>query len=69
MLPGILGRVPDPTMALGQALLRGRYMAAAARMEWAGVPIDVPMLARLRAGWDGIKDAPGRRGRRALRRL
>jgi DNA polymerase-1 len=56
MLPGILGRVPDPTMALGQALLRGRYMAAAAQMEWAGVPIDVPMLARLRAGWDGIKE-------------
>jgi hypothetical protein len=55
MLPGILARVPDPTTALGQALLRGRYMAAAARMEWNGVPIDVPMLERLRAGWEGIK--------------
>ena len=30
-------------------------MAAAARIEWAGVPIDVPMLARLRVGWDNIK--------------
>ena len=57
MLPAILGRVADPTMALGQALLRGRYMAAAARMEWAGVPIDVEMLARLRAGWESIKAA------------
>jgi hypothetical protein len=55
MLSGILARVPDPTIALGQALLRGRYMAAAARMEWNGVPIDVPMLERLRAGWEGIK--------------
>jgi hypothetical protein len=38
MLPGILGRQGDAATALGQALLRGRYMAAAARMEWAGVP-------------------------------
>ncbi len=29
---------------LPRALLRGRYMAAAARVEWAGVPIDVDML-------------------------
>lgn len=55
LLPAILGRVPDPTMALGQALLRGRYMAAVARMEWAGVPVDQAMLARLKLGWDGIK--------------
>ena len=55
MLPGILGRQGDAATALGQALLRGRYMAAAARMEWTGVPIDTAMLARLRAGWGGIK--------------
>ena len=30
-------------------------MAAAARMEWTGVPIDTATLARLRAGWGGIK--------------
>ena len=36
MLPGILAR-PN---GLGQALLRGRYMAAVARMERTGVPID-----------------------------
>lgn len=40
---------------LPRALLRGRYMAAAARMEWTGVPIDVEALARLRANWDAIK--------------
>ena len=57
MLPGILSRQCDPSLALGQALLRGRYMAAAARMEWNGIPIDVPMLEQLRAEWDGIKTA------------
>src|SRR5262249_46657463 len=33
----------------------GRYMAAAARVEWAGVPIDTGTLGRLRSGWEGIK--------------
>ena len=69
MLPGILGRQRDAAIALGQALLRGRYMAAAARMEWTGVPIDAAMLARLRAGWGGHQGAPDRGGRRPLRRL
>jgi hypothetical protein len=46
MLPGI---------DLPLALLRGRYMAAAARIERAGVPIDTDALARLREGWDRIK--------------
>ena len=51
MLPGILAR-PN---GFGQALLRGRYMAAVARMEHTGVPIDYEMLERLRAHWDDIK--------------
>jgi hypothetical protein len=55
MLPSVLGRQRDPQIALGQALLRGRYMAAAARMEWTGIPIDSDMLARFLAGWAGIK--------------
>ena len=42
---------------LPRALLRGRYMAAAAAIEWNGVPIDTEMLQRLRDSWDGIKDA------------
>jgi len=51
LLPAML-----PKISLGHALLRGRYMTAAARMEWAGVPIDTAMLARLRHHWLGIQD-------------
>lgn len=40
-----------------RSLARGRYMAAVARMERTGVPIDVPMLGRLRDGWHGIVDS------------
>jgi hypothetical protein len=40
---------------LGQALLRGRYMAAVARMERNGVPIDLPLLTLLRERWADIK--------------
>src|SRR4051812_17357073 len=42
MLPAILARRGP---GLGQALLRGRYMAAAARMEHTGIPTDADMLA------------------------
>jgi DNA polymerase I len=52
MLPAILGR-PGP--ALGHALLRGRFTAAVARMERAGVPIDTVMLGRLRRQWHAIQ--------------
>jgi hypothetical protein len=45
-----------PDIDLPRALLRGRYMAAAAAMEHYGVPIDVPMLDRLRHGWTDIQD-------------
>jgi hypothetical protein len=44
-----------PGLDAPRALLRGRYMAAAAAIEWNGIPIDVRGFARLRAGWDGIK--------------
>jgi DNA polymerase-1 len=37
-----------PRVDLPRALLRGRFMAAAAAMEWNGVPIDVETLALLR---------------------
>jgi len=47
MLPGI---------DLPRALLRGRYMAAVACMEFTGVPIDVRTLDLLRRNWDAIKD-------------
>ena len=44
-----------PKIDLPRALLRGRYMAAASAMEYAGTPIDTEMLALLRQGWDNIK--------------
>jgi hypothetical protein len=44
-----------PEIDLPRALLRGRYMAAAARMEWNGVPLDVGTLRRLRDRWTEIK--------------
>jgi hypothetical protein len=50
LLPAML-----PKIDLPRALLRGRYMAAAARMESIGVPIDVEELARLRENWAHIK--------------
>ncbi len=52
LLPAMLSGLDLP-----RALLRGRYMAAAARMEWRGVPIDTDALERLRANWDGLKAA------------
>ena len=39
-----------------RALLRGRYMVAAARMEWAGIPIDTRRLEQLRCRWSAIQD-------------
>jgi DNA polymerase I len=41
---------------LPRALVRGRYMAAAAAMEHNGVPVDVPTLDRLRQNWTAIQD-------------
>jgi DNA polymerase-1 len=51
LLPAMLPRIDLP-----RALLRGRYMAAAAAMEHNGVPIDVGALARLRRHWLEIQD-------------
>jgi DNA polymerase I len=51
LLPAML-----PHINLGHALLRGRYMAASAAMEWNGVPIDMPTLQQLREHWLDIQD-------------
>jgi hypothetical protein len=51
LLPAML-----PHFDLPRALLRGRYMVAAARMERNGVPIDVETLEQLRACWSDIQD-------------
>ena len=50
LLPAMLPRIDLP-----RALLRGRYMAAVAAMEHAGVPIDVVELERLRRHWEDIQ--------------
>jgi DNA polymerase I len=52
LLPAMLPRVDLP-----RALLRGRYMVATARMESAGVPIDVENLTSFREHWTDIQDA------------
>lgn len=44
-----------PAIDLPRALFRGRYMAAAARMEWNGTPIDTATLATLREQWEHIQ--------------
>ena len=45
-----------PQIDLPRALLRGRYMAAAAAMEHNGVPIDVATWWLMRERWTGIQD-------------
>src|SRR5262249_4351459 len=51
LLPAML-----PQVDLPRALLRGRYMAAAAAMEHNGVPIDIITWRLLRDRWTGIQD-------------
>ncbi|MGN6171881.1 MAG: hypothetical protein ACTHPS_02800 [Streptosporangiaceae bacterium] len=55
LLERMVGHIQLRPAGLGQALLRGRYMAAAARMECTGVPVDTELLGKLRANWDSIK--------------
>jgi hypothetical protein len=50
LLPAML-----PHLDLPRTLLRGRYMCAAARIEWTGVPCDVETLAELRSQWDTMR--------------
>jgi DNA polymerase-1 len=45
-----------PSIDLLRALLRGRYMAAAARIERDGVPIDVSTFELLKENWEKIQD-------------
>jgi hypothetical protein len=50
LLPAMLPRIDLP-----RALLRGRFMAAAAAMEHVGTPIDVRTLDRLQTNWETIQ--------------
>jgi hypothetical protein len=45
-----------PLIDVPRALLRARYMAAVARMQWAGVPVDTQALAELRRYWPLLKE-------------
>jgi hypothetical protein len=45
-----------PKLDIKRALLRGRYMKAAAKMEHVGIPIDTASLAKLRENWELIQD-------------
>ena len=51
LLPAMLLKIDLP-----RALLRGRYMAAAAAMEYAGTPIDADVLKLFRHHWTSIQD-------------
>ena len=44
-----------PGLDLRRAILRGRSMKAAARIEHTGIPIDLPLLEKLRDQWTSIK--------------
>ncbi len=44
-----------PVVDIPRALLRGRYIKAVARMERAGVPIDLDLVDRLRPRWEQVK--------------
>jgi DNA polymerase-1 len=45
-----------PEIDLNLALLRGRFMKAAASIEHVGVPVDTDQLTLFRNNWDGIQD-------------
>lgn len=54
-LPKLLDKML-PQVDLPRALLRGRYMAAAARMEYVGVPVDIESHQILVENWQNIQD-------------
>ncbi len=51
LLPAMEGELDVP-----RALLRGRYMKAAAQIEHNGIPLDVRTLARFREQWAAVQD-------------
>lgn len=54
-LEKLLSRMRE-TIDFPRALLRGRYMVAAARIEANGVPVDLPLFERIRDQWHAIQD-------------
>lgn len=50
-----MSAILDEPKRLNYALNRGRYTKAVAEMEWQGIPVDAPMLAKLRAHWEQLQ--------------
>src|SRR5262249_13721871 len=44
-----------PLLDFPRALLRGRYLSAIARIEWAGIPCDIARLETLLHHWDTLR--------------
>lgn len=57
LLPRLVERLQGRPHWLDHALLRGRYMRAAAHMEHSGIPLDAPTLRRLVGQWETLKRA------------
>jgi len=55
-LAGLIGKMVG-IIDLPRALLRGRYMKAAAQIEYLGTPIDTSALSLLQQNWETIQDA------------
>ena len=53
----LLTRLLPTIEYLPRAAYRGRYMAAVARMEFEGTPIDLELLNKIRRNWETIEDA------------
>lgn len=54
-LASLLDRMQS-NLDVPRALLRGRFMKAAAQIEFNGIPIDTEMLSRLSGRWESIQD-------------
>jgi DNA polymerase I len=50
LLPAMLPQIDIP-----YAIFRGGYTKAVAKMEYSGIPVDIPLLDRLRCRWDELK--------------
>ena len=57
LLDAMAPRIAADRTRLGQAVLRGRYMASVAAMEHVGIPVDTEILRDLRERWTDIQDA------------
>ena len=58
-----------PYLDFPRALLRGRYMKAAAHIEYAGVPVDTEQLSTVRREWSALQGALIQRIDQTLSRL